>query len=319
MCAENTTEMKLEYGIAAAVGILICVSLALIANDPNDVVAFSSIEEINQKAQEAKKSEDKNSLDESRSKMKKQLQSVTSSVLGVDIDSIYLKDGWNFPFQDSSKVKHTMEEYKKTPICNILPNLSLHLQNIRKTELFLMYGEKYQKYHLELDIADERYYNSTVHYGFAAKSGNKHASTFFHVDSCSGKVSEIFFLRCHDPTTKNHTSSNYPSEVFASLKSDEFCEIHLVPWRQELNDYNELVLSDVKVHLEKIRDQDVSSSEEMILVTKELDRLDSLSDMVRLLMHHNFDEIEFSKKMEQFEKRYGSPPDDFVELIEKRK
>ena len=313
------TKMKLEYGIVAAVGILICVSLALIANDPNEIVAFSSLEKINQKAQEAKKSENQNSFDEYRSKMKKQLESVTSSVLGIDIDSIYLKDNWNLPFQDSSKVKHTMEEYKKTPICNILPNLSLHLQNIRQTELFLMYCEKYRDYHLELDIADERYYNSTVHYGFSAKSGNKHASTFFHVDSCSGKVSEYFFLRCHDPVIKNSTSSNYPSEVFASLKNDEFCEIHLIPWREELKDYNELILSDVKMHLEKMQKQDGNLSEEMIPLLKELDRLDLLGDMVRLLMQHNFDEIEFSKKMEQYERQYGIAPDDFVELIAKRK
>ena len=183
-----------------------------------------------------------------------------------------------------------------------------------------MYGEKYQNYHLELDIADERYYNSTVHYGFTAKSGNNHASTFFHVDSCSGNVSEYYFLRCHDPMTRNATSSsNYPSEVFASLKSNEFCEIHLVPWRQELKDYDERILSDVKVYLEKIRNQDDDPSEDMNLVAKELHRLDLLSDMVRLLMEYSFDEVEFSEKMKQYERGYGSPPDDFVELIEKRK
>ena len=105
--------MKPEYGIIASVGILTCISLVLIADNPDEIISFSSVEKLNQKAEVAKTSENQNSLDEYRLKMKKQLQSVTSSVLRVDVDSIYLKEDWNFPFQDSSKVKHTREEYKK--------------------------------------------------------------------------------------------------------------------------------------------------------------------------------------------------------------
>ena len=310
--------MKLEYGIIAVVGVLACMSLGLIANDPNEIVSLSSIEKINQKAQEAKESENQNNLDEYKLKMKKQLQSVTSSILGVKIDSIYLKEDWNFPFRDSSEIKHSSEEYNNTPICNILPNLSLHLQNIRETELFLMYSEKYQNFPMELDIADERYYNSTVHYGFSAKSGDKHASTFFHVDSCTGETLDYFFLRCHEPVIKNATSSNYPNEVIASLQSDDFCEIHLDPWRQELAKYNEQISIDVKNYLKIIQQQDSKDPEDINPIVKDLHRLNLLSELVRLAMESNFDETEFTEKIKHYEQRYDSVPDEFLELLENK-
>lgn len=307
--------MKIEYGIIAVVGVLVFVSLVLIVNDPNDVVSFSGLEKINQDAQDAKVSENQDLLDENRLKMKKHLETVTSSSLGVNIDSIYLKEDWNFPFRDSSEVKHTLEEYESTPICNILPNLSLHLQNIRQTELFQMYGEKYQNYFIELDIADERYYNSTVHYGFSAKSGNNHASTHFHVDSCTGQTSDYLYLRCHNPVLGNGTGSNYRNEVIASLQSNEFCEIILEPWREKLAKYNEKISNDVDGYLMKIQQQDSNNPEDMIPITKDLHRLNQLGDMVRLAMDGNHDRVEFSEKMKKYELRYGSLPDEFLELL----
>ena len=306
--------MKTEFGILVACTIIVVGVLTLIANDPNETVSFSGLEKINQKAKEAKESENQKDLDAYRSKMKNQLQSVTSSALGVKIDSIYLKDDWNFPFRDSSQVKHTMEEYKKTPICNILPNLSLHLQNIRETELFSMYGEKYQDYFIELDIADERYHNSTVHYGFSAKSGNKHASTFFHVDSCTGKTSNYLFLRCHDSVIGNDAGSNYPSEVITSLQNDEFCEIDLEPWRQELADYNKRILGDAKKYLDQLSMKN-KSTEEMIKINHELQRLDSLDDMSRHAMMGNYENEQLHDKMEKYKKMFGDVPDEFLELI----
>lgn len=307
--------MKLEYGIIASVGVLAFASLALIANNPNDVVAFSGLEKINQDAQEAKELENQNSLDQNKSKMKKQLESVTSSILGIEIDSIYLEEDWNFPFMDSSEVEHIREEYEKNPICNILSNLPQHLQNIRQTELFQMYGEKYKNYFIELDIADERYYNSTVHYGFSAKSGNNYASTHFHVDSCTSQISDYFYLRCHNPVLGNGTGSNYPSEVIASLQSDEFCEIVLEPWRAKLAEYNEKISNDVKKYFEKMQQQDSKNPENMIPITMDLHRLNQLDDMVRLAMNGNHDGAEFSEKMKNYEMRYGSVPDEFSELL----
>lgn len=311
--------MKTEFSIIITCIILVTGILALIATNPNEIISVTSLEKINKMASEAKENENQIRLDEYKTKMQKQLQAVTSSELEIPIESIYLKEDWNFPLRDSSEIKPQIEEYKITPICNILPNLSLHLQNIRETELFFMYGDKYQNYFIELDIADERYYNSTVHYGFTAKSGNKHASTFFHVDSCTGNTSDYFFLRCHDPMLGNTTSSNYPNEVITSLQSDDFCEIHLDPWRQELAEYNEKISNDVESYLEKIRQQENISPEDMNPIVKELHRLNLLSDMIRLAMEGNFDDAKFYEKMKQYERGYGSAPDDFLELIDGRK
>jgi hypothetical protein len=306
--------MKLEHGIIISVGVLVCISLVLIANNPSEMVSYSGLEKLNQDAKDAKASENQDLLDQNRLKMKKHLEAITSSALGINIDSIYLKEDWNFPFRDSSEVKHTREEYENNPVCNILPNLSLHLQSIRQTELFQMYGKKYQNYFIELDIADERYDNSTVHYGFSAKSGNNHASTHFHVDSCTGQTSDYLYLRCHDLGIGNGTGSNYRNEVITSLQSDEFCEIVLEPWRAKLAKYNEKISNDVHAYLEKIQ-QDSNDPDDMIPITKDLHRLNQLSDMVRLAMDGNHNDAEFSEKMKKYELRYGSVPDEFLELL----
>ena len=171
--------MKPEYGIIVVCGILVAGIFALITNDPDTNLMISSLEKLNQQALEAKEAQDQNKLDSIKPLMKIQLKKITSSELEIPIESIYLEEDWNYPFSDSSNVKPHLEEHKSIPICNILPNLSLHLKSIQNTELFSMFGKKYQNYSIELDIADEWYYNSTTHYGFTAKSGDNLASTFF--------------------------------------------------------------------------------------------------------------------------------------------
>ncbi|MCV0391956.1 MAG: hypothetical protein K5790_01535 [Nitrosopumilus sp.] len=53
----------------------------------------------------------------------------------------------------------------------------------------------------------------------------------------------------------------------------------------------------------------------MIPITKDLHRLNQLDNMVRLAMDGNHDGAEFSEKMKKYELRYGSLPDEFLELL----
>ncbi|AFS80694.1 hypothetical protein NKOR_04020 [Candidatus Nitrosopumilus koreensis AR1] len=53
----------------------------------------------------------------------------------------------------------------------------------------------------------------------------------------------------------------------------------------------------------------------ILSITKDLYRLNHLGDMVRLAMDGNHDGAEFSEKMKKFELRYGSVPDEFLELF----
>ena len=310
--------MRTEFGIIIACGVLVAAIFTLILIDYDSVILVSGLERLNQQALDAKEHDDQNRLDLLKPQMQMHLMRVASSELGMSIDSTYLEKGWNFPFIDSSEVKPQLEKYETTPICNILPNLSLHLQNIRQTELFSMYDSKYQNYFLEMDVSDERYYNSTVHYGFTAKSGNQHASTFFHVDSCTGKTLDYFFIRCHDPVIGNSTSSNFPNEVIASLESDIFCEVHLEPWRQELAEYDEGISKEVDALLGKIQRQENHGSEKMDVIAKELHRLNLISDMVRLAMNGSSAGEEFEEKMNSYERSYGILPEDVLDLIGKR-
>jgi hypothetical protein len=312
--------MKLEYGIIVSVGVLALISMSLIANNPNEFVSYSNLEQMNQKAVEAKEAKNQNSLDEYRSKMKKQLQSVTSSILGVNIDSIYLKDDWNFPFRDSAEVKPTLEEYKKTPICNILPNLSFHLQNIRETEFFSMYGDKYQNYSIELDIADERYHNSTVHYGFTAKSGNHHATTFFHVDSCTNQVtnSERYFLSCYNDTTHKIFGTINKDDILASLNHPDFCTIPLDLWRQSMYDYNQKIHEQQTKHFQTIEviEQNHESLSAWDLEHRRFGLLRDISNMYVMAIDN---EQDIEDKINQYNTMFGSLPEEFLQILEARK
>ena len=275
--------------------------------------SITNLEKINQKVLEAKEHENQTNLDEYKTQMQKQLQEIISSELGITIESIYLKENWNFPFRDSSEIKLHLEEHKTIPVCNILPNLPLHLQNIRKTDMFSLFGEKYGTYSIMIDIGDERYHNSTTHYDFIAKSGNNTASTFFHVNSCTGQTSDYYYLRCHNQFLGNSTNSNYPNEVLASLQNDKFCTIHLESWRQELVDYNEKVYDSMQTYQEMIEGN--KNPENMTEIHKELQRLGLLNEMVRYAMMDGYLNIELQEEMTKYENTYGSIPEEFLDLI----
>ena len=222
--------MKIEYQIIIVMIFLVSASLSLIISNP-DEIPFAYLDRINQKAINALDAGDHNDFKKNKLLMKKQLETIISNELDLKTEA-YLKEKWNFPFvKDVNPL-----EFNTAPICEILPNIPIHLQNISKTEQFILFKEKYHKYPLSIDISDERKSHSWVHYGLIAESGNNTASIYFHVDSCSGMTTDNYFLSCRNDG--NHNNSNYPPEVIASLQNDEFCSIHLEPWRQDFVEYS---------------------------------------------------------------------------------
>ena len=137
---------------------------------------------INQQAITYQKNEDQIKFDQQAILMQEKLKTVASNALEMPISQVYLEEDFNFPFVDASKIQPSDESV----ICDILPKIPIHFQNIRETEMFQMFSQKYSQYDVELIIQDERRYNSTVHYGFIATSEDKNntASTHFHASSC---------------------------------------------------------------------------------------------------------------------------------------
>ena len=54
-----------------------------------------------------------------------------------------------------------------------------------------MFAEKYSDYPMELNLQDERWSESSFHYGLIAESDDgRTALTFFHANSCTNQIAD---------------------------------------------------------------------------------------------------------------------------------
>lgn len=310
--------MKFEYGIIIFMGFLLSIIFALIASGPNDAPSLTQLNQINQQAVLAKTTENHDKFATYMSLMQKQLQVVASKALGIKITKIYLEEGFNFPFKDVSEVKLQEDQSQTYQICDIIPNIPTNLQKIRNTELFSMFMEKYHKYPIELFIQDERSFNSTVHYSFVATYENYTASTWFHMNSCTGQWSAVYNLSCRDKQNDEFMHTRYTKEIVASLEGDDFCAIHLEPWRQELYDYSQIISDEMKKHQQKIESiKEDPTFERVMAFQSEMDRIGLLGNMAGHAMDGTFDDEKMQDMKKEYNERFGSIPDDLLTLIEK--
>lgn len=208
------------------------------SSDSQEQTDVKALSEINQLGLLYQKNEDTEKFEKQMKLMQEKQRGIASHHLGINISKAYVKENWNFPFSEPSDVTINIPEFKK-PLCKIPENIPSHLQNIRQSEMFQMFAEKYSQHHIMIDVSDERYHGGLVHYDLIATSDNKEqtASTNFHLDSCTGEMKWSNNLGCKDTRNDERAHTVIKSEIYSSLKSKEFCNIELEPWHERIRDY----------------------------------------------------------------------------------
>ena len=271
--------MKIEYGVIIIAGLLIFAIFGLIFSAPEDVPAHTELSKINQKGILAQEADNKEKLKEHASLMQEKITEIARKSLGIErlhvgfFPELLSNDGW---LQNgSSRRKRTVSNL------HVAENIPIHLQNIVKTKKFQMFAEKYSEYPMELNLQDERWSESSFHYGLIANSDDgRTALTFFHADSCTNQITdaERYFLSCHNDAKHQIFSTINKEDVLASLSHPDFCTIPLDSWRQSVYDYNQKIKEQLENHLPTIETID-KSYESVSAYQLESHRLDLLGDI----------------------------------------
>ncbi|MDH3341164.1 MAG: hypothetical protein OEL84_07755 [Nitrosopumilus sp.] len=288
--------------------------------DRNELDNFASIlAEINEESIIHQKNNNQEKSEIQLNLMKEKQKEIASKILGVDISKAYVAEGWNYPFKESSEVTMFNPEFEK-PVCSISEKIPVHLQIIQQSEMFQMFVEKYSQHRLMIDISDERYGEGLVHYDLIATSDDESftARTYFHLDSCTDEMKWPYFLLCKDTRSEEHIATRIKSEIISSLENNEFCNIEFEPWHQDLLDYqakiseelHRLAQGKVPIDSEGVPSQNFFS---------DFERLGLLNDIIRYYESENLDYEKMQEDVAEYNKKFGSLPDEFLELIEKRK
>ena len=291
--------------------------------DRNDIENFTSIlAEINEEAVIHQKNNNQEKSESQMILMKEKQKEIASKILGVDIFDAYVAEGWNFPFRDSSDIE-PLPGQETLPICNIPENIPFHLETIRDSEMFQMFAEKYSKYSLTIDISDERRHNSMVHYDIIATSedGNYHASTHFHINSCTDQSDPYLNLHCSGLTQEDSKYAYLMENIADSLDDDTFCTISFKPWQEKLFEYSESISEES----EKIQQQlqmkmESEDTDELGEIFSEMKRLELLNRISFDATRNTDDDGKWvTEDILEYNERYGDLPEDLLELIEQRK
>jgi hypothetical protein len=286
------------------------------------ITAKTILSEINQQGIIFQRNGHDEKFKEQMTLMQQKQKEITSHYLEINIDEVYLKENYNFPFRDASEIT-SLDFRDQKPVCDIAPKIPTHLQTIQNSDLFLRFSEKYWPYHITFEMSDERIGNSWVHYTLIATSEdeNSTASIFFHIDSCTGEMLEGYNLHCHDFIKDESIHSRDKNEIVSSLKNNEFCTIYFEPWKQALYDYNKVISENKKKHGEKL--ETISNIPNNYDAVKgweyEMERLGRLGNLVGYAMNGDFEDEEFVKMKKKYTDMFGELPDEFLKLIEVKK
>ena len=311
--------MKIEYGIIITAGILVFASLGFIASNPNVTPYETALIEINDKGIEAKKADDNGTLEEYRSMMGKEIDSLATRTLQMPNLTVFLEEHY-FPFVDASEIELFDKDVEQMPICDIAPKIPSHLEIIKNSEMFRMFAEKYHQNPTELFIQDERKYQSIIHYSIVAtspSSGNA-ASMWVHLNSCNDEMTVPYNLSCRDKQSEKIMHTRNYGEIVASLNDEKFCEIVLEPWRQELYDYTQKVSDEMKIHQEKMSViKKDPTFEKVMAFQSELERLGLLGNMAGHAMDGEYEDQKMKDMKKEYREKFGDIPDELLELIDK--
>jgi hypothetical protein len=307
-------------------------SIAILDNTANSTqlidsqFSFSSIErdsqilsEINQQAIIYQKNNETEKFSEQKKLMHKKLEKISSQTLELNLFIDKLYDSL-FPFVDGAEIK-IPEDKEQIEICNIVENFPMHFEKIKDAKMFKMFAEKYSEYPIELSLQDERRINSLFHYGFIAKSGDgRSALTYFHVNSCTNEVtdSDDYFLSCHNDQIREVFGTKNRSDLLASLNHEDFCIIPLDDWRQSVYEYGKTLSAKEEKYIQQL--ENAKHDDETVRTLQiEMHQIGKLHNLVVMMVSGTTDEKIIQEKILEYKKTYGSLPEEFLELLEKKK
>ncbi len=278
--------------------------------------------QINQQALTYQENNNQEQFENQMNIMKEKQIEIASKILGINISEAYVEEGWNFPFRDSSDIE-PLPGQESIPICSIPEKIPFHLETIRDSEMFQMFAEKYSNYSLTIDVSDERRHNSAVHYDIIATSEDEsyRASTYFHIDSCTGKSEPYLNLRCIGPAQEDSKHAYLLENIADSLDDDTFCTIFFKPWQEELFEYSKMISEESDKIQQKLRMKTESGdTNEMMDIFSELKRLELLN-RISFDATRNTDDVSkwMTKDILEYNEKYGDLPDELLQLIEQRK
>lgn len=235
------------------------------------------------------------------------LAGVASRMLDVEVSSAYAEIFFRGPLDPT---------WNPGQVCGSAGDIPVHLVKVRDAEWYVAFMEKYSAYPIELHLNDERP-KFGFHYGFLAMSGDGgRAYTHFHVDTCTGEVTDpaSYLLRCYDEGSGySYDSRNYDTTV-ASLELEDFCTIPVSPWRQSIYDHLKEFEGDLERYLEAVGkplyDRPLRMPEEA--------RFDNLKDLAYMIYRndYDFDDVDIQDNIWHYCEEFGPLPEDFAELIE---
>lgn len=304
---------------------LVTAILFLVYQNPHDIPYQTTFEkhsnelaQINEKSKEYQLLEDVQRFNETKKLMQEKLKKISLDYMGLKISKVDLIDGY-YPFRTTDEL---IERFDLEPssICAFEKKIPLHFQIISQTDKFQMFTKKYSQYPIELSIMDERNSLSSIHYGlYATNLENQHASTYFHVNSCTSEITdkEPYFLHCFDEKNDYRFATFNKDDIMASFSNAHFCKIDLDPWRQSLYDYSK-TLQEKRRQLEQESMSGITDQESQRSFFSEMNKLGNLGNIVGHMVHGKYDDQNTQDMIKQYEKQYGNLPDDLLELIERR-
>ena len=318
--------MNFQYGLIITMALLVSASLALIYNQPDDIPKSKSLEQyaneiaqINDKSKKYYLIDDVQKFNASKKLMQETLKEISLNYMGLEIGHVELIEGY-YPFQNATFWEKRFD-LEPLSVCDFERKIPLHMKIVSQTENFKMFTKKYAPYKLVLSIQDERTYQSNVHYGLiATNDGNQRASTYFHINSCTGEITdkEPYFLHCFDETSDYRFATFNSNDIISSYSNDHFCKIELDPWRQSLHDYSK-TMQQKQRQLEREAMEGTIDAESQQKFFSEMNKQGDLGNLVAYMIHYDFDEQSLQEKIEQYEQQYDSLPEELLELMEKEK
>lgn len=317
--------MKSGLGTIAAMALLVSAVLFLIQDSPEESPRAVSIEkhsrelvQINEESKGHQMAGDMQKFEDSKRAMEEKLKEASFSHMGLEISSVGLIDVYPFDDPDTRAEKLGVEP---SSVCAFEQRIPLHMQKISQTENFGLFAKKYSQYEIEMYIIDERdRVLSNIHYGLSAADGNgRYASTWFHIDSCTGERTdkEPYRLSCFNENNSSVFSIFNYKDIIASYSNSHFCKIVLDPWRQSLYEYFETLREQIlQLHKDTLPDlEDVESHREFF---QEMNRQDDLRGIVGNMIQDKFDEQDTQDMIKRYENQHGSLPAELQELIRSR-
>ena len=237
------------------------------------------------------------------------LTEVARGLLGVEISSTFV-DAFISGIPDW--------EDRSGQICGSASDIPAHLAEILDVEWYGAFMEKYSAYPIELILHDERP-KLGFHYGFiAALEDGKYASTYLHVDPCTGTVTDAegYLLTCRDEESGYFFSTKNQSNIAASLQLEDSCVTPIGQWRQSLYDYADKISGEVYRHDEEGVDMD--DYDDYVAHWREVERLRALENLAYYAASDSFTDGAMQEKVQKYRDIHGALPDDFLNLLEGR-